>query len=112
MIENVTLETLPKAFMQLYQEVIEMKKLMQDQTQVKQPEPDQLMTVEEAAKFLKLSRHTIYGLVSKGDIPYMKQGKRLYFTTEQLITWLKSGRTEDSQFNAVTQIQTTKSRAA
>jgi len=94
MIENVTLETLPKAFMELYQEVIEMKRLMQEQAKPQQTVPGQLMIVEDAARFLSLSRHTIYGLVNRNAIPYMKKGKRLYFTTEQLTTWLKSGRSD------------------
>jgi excisionase family DNA binding protein len=112
MIENVTLETLPKAFMHLYHELTEMKKLIQDQAQVKQHEPDQLMTVEDAAKFLKLSPSTIYGLVSKGSVPYMKRGKRLYFTAEKLTTWLESGRVEGNQSKPPMQFPASKRKAA
>lgn len=53
---------------------------------------EQLFTVKEAAQFLKLSVPTIYALVSRAEIPYMKKGKRLYFSNLQLIDWLKTGR--------------------
>ena len=92
MIETVTLETLPKAFLELYREIVEMKQLIQDQKELSQPKHEAMMTVEETATFLKLSRYTIYGLVSQGVIPFMKKGKRLYFSSEDLTIWLKSSR--------------------
>jgi predicted DNA-binding transcriptional regulator AlpA len=111
MIENVTLETLPKAFMQLYMEVIEMKKMMQDQRQSKQEQTDKIMNLEATAKFLQRSPNTIYGLVSKGSIPYMKRGKCLYFSVEELTAWLKAGRKDKQQMEIPT-IQTIKRKAA
>jgi excisionase family DNA binding protein len=50
------------------------------------------MSVEEAAVFLKLKEETIYSLKFKGKIPYHKKGKRLYFSREELTTWIKEGR--------------------
>ncbi len=43
------------------------------------PETDQLLTIQQAAEFLKLSVPTLYGLVSKSQLPVSKRGKRLYF---------------------------------
>lgn len=54
------------------------------------------LTVIEAAAFLKLAPQTVYALTSKKKIPYLKKGKRVYFTKEQLISWMESGRKKTS----------------
>lgn len=55
-------------------------------------ESDELFTVQDAAKFLSLSVPTIYGLISKGDLPVMKRSKRCYFSRAELFNYLKQGR--------------------
>lgn len=57
-----------------------------------QPETDQLLTVQDAAAFLKLSVPTIYSLTSKGVLPVMKRSKRCYFSKTELLNYLKQGR--------------------
>lgn len=57
-----------------------------------QPESDELLTVQDAAKFLSLSVPTIYGLISKNEIPVMKRSKRCYFSKIELLNYLKQGR--------------------
>lgn len=52
----------------------------------------EILTIQEAADFLKLKKATIYALVSKSEIPNSKQGKRLYFSKQELTDWIKSGR--------------------
>lgn len=52
---------------------------------------DEILDVQGAADFLHLTPATIYTKVSKGVIPYMKVGKRLYFSKENLIAYLKKG---------------------
>lgn len=54
--------------------------------------PDELLTIQQAAEFLHLSPFTIYGLVSRSEIPSMKRGKRLYFSKDELLTWVKGSR--------------------
>jgi predicted DNA-binding transcriptional regulator AlpA len=39
-----------------------------------------------------LATPTIYALVSKSKIPYMKRGKKLYFSKTELIAWIRSGK--------------------
>ncbi|AHM60524.1 excisionase family DNA binding domain-containing protein [Flammeovirgaceae bacterium 311] len=51
---------------------------------------DELLTVREAADYLRISTSTLYGLTSKCQVPFMKQGKRLYFKKENLRAWLES----------------------
>lgn len=53
-------------------------------------EQDRLLTVHEAADFLKLTAPTIYAKVSRGELPHMKLGKRLYFSSAELRSYLKA----------------------
>ncbi|NQU84531.1 MAG: helix-turn-helix domain-containing protein [Mariniphaga sp.] len=56
-------------------------------------EMQQLLTVDELAHLLHLSKPTIYSNYSKGLLPGgCKQGKRLYFDKKIIISWIKSGR--------------------
>jgi excisionase family DNA binding protein len=57
-----------------------------------QPETDELLTVQDTAKFLRLSVPTVYTLISKGELPVMKRSKRCYFSKVELINYLKQGR--------------------
>jgi excisionase family DNA binding protein len=64
----------------------------------KQPEqapteqPEQLLTIQQAAEFLSLAVPTIYSKVSKGELPVMKRSKRLYFSRTELMEYIKEGR--------------------
>ena len=91
--QNLTFDQLPKAVTMLTKEVSELKRLLiekQEQTPTEQPE--QLLTVQEAAQFLNLTVPTIYSKVSKGELPVMKRSKRLYFSSTELMAYLKEGR--------------------
>jgi excisionase family DNA binding protein len=55
-------------------------------------QPERLLTVYDAAEFLSLTVPTIYSKVSKGELPVMKRGKRLYFSANELMEYLKAGR--------------------
>lgn len=53
--------------------------------------PD-LLTVQQAAEFLSLSVPTIYAKISNKELPCMKRAKRVYFSREDLMTYLRAGR--------------------
>jgi excisionase family DNA binding protein len=61
------------------------------ESQASQPDAE-VLTVPEAAEFLRLSVQTVYGLISKGQLPVMKRSKRCYFSKAELIAYLKEGR--------------------
>lgn len=54
------------------------------------------LTVQEAAEFLNLSSATVYTKVSRGELPFMKRSKRLYFSQSELMDYLKEGRKKSS----------------
>lgn len=60
-------------------------------------EEDQLLTIEDASSYLHLAVQSIYGLVHRAQIPYMKKGKRLYFSKQELTVWLKKGRRKTAE---------------
>ena len=90
---NLTLENLPTAVSQLNTKLenIERLLLLKNEQQPKD-QPDKLLTIDEAAEFLHLSKPTIYSKVSKGELPVMKRSKRLYFSSTELMAYLKQGR--------------------
>ena len=93
MSENLTFDLLPQAVTQLTNEVSELKRLIiENQEQKLAEQPEQLLTIKEAAQFLKLTVPTIYSKVSKGELPVMKRGKRLYFSNTELMEYIKEGR--------------------
>jgi excisionase family DNA binding protein len=93
MTENLTFDQLPKAVIMLTKEVSELKRLlMEKQEQTPTDQPEQLLTIQEAADFLSLTVPTMYSKVSKGELPVMKRSKRLYFSRTELLEYLKDGR--------------------
>lgn len=90
--QNLTFNELPQAVTQLYGKLENIERLLLENSNQHQPETDELLTVQDAAKLLSLSVPTIYTLISKGDLPVMKRSKRCYFSKQDLINYLKQGR--------------------
>ena len=55
-------------------------------------EDNKILNVEEVAKFLNVTKSTIYGYINKKIIPFMKKGKKLYFCKNEIEHWVKEGR--------------------
>ncbi len=89
--ETITFEQLPQAVTKLIEEVSEVKKIVSENSNAME-QPERFLTIEEAAKFLDLTVPTVYAKVSRGELPYMKRGKRLYFSDIELYEYLKAGR--------------------
>jgi excisionase family DNA binding protein len=52
-----------------------------------------VLTAEEAARFLGLEKSYLYKLTSSGVLPYSKpNGKRIYFARKDLVDWALSNR--------------------
>lgn len=91
--QNLTLENLPKAVSQLALRLENIERLLLESRSSQPEEPtDKLLTIDEAAEFLHLSKPTLYSKVSRGELPYMKRSKRLYFSKTELADYLKQGR--------------------
>jgi excisionase family DNA binding protein len=90
--ESLTFDQLPQAVIQLYSKLENIEKLLLEKSNPPQPEADALLTVIQAAAFLSLSVPTVYGLISKGELPVMKRSKRCYFSKQELMAYLREGR--------------------
>ena len=89
---NLTFEQLPTAVSQLSKQLENIERLLLQQNNQPQNQPDKLLTIQQAAELLNLTVPTIYGKVSKGELPHMKRSKRLYFSTLELMAYLKAGK--------------------
>lgn len=49
------------------------------------------LTINQASDLICKSIHTVYGLVSRREIPHFKKGNRLYFKEQDLRDWLEAG---------------------
>lgn len=56
------------------------------------PDRDQLLNLEEAAEFVRLSAASLYRLCGEKKIPHIKQKGRFLFSTKELLQWAKDGR--------------------
>ena len=96
--ESITFEQLPNAVNLLKKEVVELKQLIIRGMEHQETEPQELLfTIQEAADFLRLSVPTMYSKVSKGELPSMKRGKRLYFSRSELMSYIKQGRRSSNE---------------
>lgn len=50
-------------------------------------EPD-VLTIEEAARYLRLSRAKVYGLAASGELPAFRVGRSVRIRRERLEAWL------------------------
>ena len=89
---EITFEKLPQAVTQLFDKLENLERLILSQNNAPQPEEDKLLTIREAAEILHLTVPTVYGLVQRSEVPVCKRGKRLYFSKQELVSWIMSGR--------------------
>ncbi|MCE3228472.1 MAG: DNA-binding protein [Bacteroidetes bacterium] len=85
------IDQVPEAINSLHDKLLRIEELLR--TTLALPEQaDELLTIEQAAKFLNLSKVTIYSYVQHRSIPYNKRAKKLYFRRSELLEWVASGR--------------------
>lgn len=92
--ENLTLETLLKAFTQLPNEVSEIKRLLLEKSNEQPTETDRWFDLNELCQYHpdKPTKPTVYGWVNAGTIPVHKGGKKLRFLKSEIDNWLKQGK--------------------
>ena len=63
--------------------------------------PD-VMTAKELASVIRLNVKTIYSLVARGMIPYVRIGSALLFPKAQIIAWLEERNYRPAKWSPVT----------
>jgi excisionase family DNA binding protein len=89
--EPFNFNELPEVVRQLFEKVERIEALMAE-LEPKEPDENEILNIEEAAEFLKVSVGALYTKVSRQEIPYSKPGKRLYFNRIDLKEWIRLGK--------------------
>ena len=98
MTENLSFESLPNAVASLSNQVQELRNLILEQEGNSHKNRDgEFLTIQEASELLNLAKATIYSKVSRGELPSMKRGKKLYFSKAELISFIKGGRKQTKE---------------
>lgn len=87
---NITFDSLPQVVHDLNSKIDNISMLLQSAKPA--DKKNDLLNIQEAAKFLNLSKSTLYNKVNKRELPVMKKGKRLYFSKVELLSYIKSGK--------------------
>ena len=57
--------------------------------------PDRWMSVEEIAEYLGVSKDTVYGWITKREMPAHKVGRLWKFKSDEVDTWVRAGQASD-----------------
>ena len=84
---NIILTT-PSELERIIAQAIE--KALQFMKPTEQDNSNLYIGIEEASTLVSLSINTVYGKVSRREIPHYKRGKKLYFLKDELQKWIGS----------------------
>lgn len=91
--ETLTFEQLPSAVARILEKITGIEeKISAASGPGQESSLDRMLTIKETAEFLDLAVPTIYSLISRGQIPFLKRSKRVYFLYDDLVSYLKAGR--------------------
>lgn len=89
--KNYTFDHLP-AFMKNIDERLERMEELLNKTFRPEISDEDYISAKAASALLKFTLSTVYSKVCKREIPFYKQGNRLYFSRNELLDWIKDGR--------------------
>jgi excisionase family DNA binding protein len=108
--ETFNFNELPEVVRQLFEKV-ERIEILLERLEPKAENESDLLNIEEAAAYLKVSVAALYTKVSRQEIPYSKPGKRLYFNRIDLKEWIRQGKRKTlSEIKQDTDIQPYRNR--
>ena len=81
-------EQLPELIQNLVERIEALEKTVREKQQP-QPLEGELMSVEDVCKLLGKSKSAVYRTVRCHDIPFIRQGNRLYFDRPTIKKWLE-----------------------
>ena len=61
---------------------------------------DRWVSVEEIAEYLGVSKDTVYGWISKKDMPAHKVGRLWKFKSDEVDLWVRTGKASDDYFES------------
>lgn len=61
------------------------------------PDETGVFDMNETAKYLKISKQSLYGMTHKRTLPYYKHGHRIYFRKNEIDEWINKGRVKTQE---------------
>lgn len=55
---------------------------------------DEFLNIDELSNLIGLTKPTIYGHVHRKTIPFIKKGKMLRFSKQDILNWLQDGKSQ------------------
>ena len=86
--KSLAFEQLPELIQNLVERIESLEKIVREKHQPL-PLEGELMSVEDLCKLLGKSKSAVYRTVRYRDIPYIRQGNRLYFDRATIKKWLE-----------------------
>lgn len=93
---EITFDKLPEAVAFLTKELLFIRELLEKQQTVV-PKKQGPIGIDDACRIIGKAKPTVYTLVRKRVLPCYKNGKKLYFYEDELITWINSGKKKTIQ---------------
>lgn len=93
--KELTFDQLPYEVTMLRNEISELKHLLtKKQEQPANEQAKQWLDLNDLIQYdpEKRTKPTWYSKISKGEVPYHKRGKKVYFLKAEIDNWLKSGK--------------------
>ncbi|MCG2460388.1 helix-turn-helix domain-containing protein [Flavobacteriaceae bacterium F89] len=91
---NFTHDTLPQGVTMLFKEFNELKRLLLKKQAEPTEQADKWLGLDDLVKYdpAKRAKATWYSIVSRGKVPYHKNGKHLVFLQSEIDEWLRTGK--------------------
>lgn len=89
--KNYPFEQLPYILSRIEERLEKIEEILLGGYKQEAPEDD-IIGAKEAATILKFSVPTLYTKVCKREVPFYKQGNRLYFSKQMLLDWIQDGK--------------------
>ncbi|MBC3784951.1 helix-turn-helix domain-containing protein [Spirosoma utsteinense] len=94
--QPISFDQLPSAVYELSRKVDHLTLLLSQSRKIPEipPQSQDLLTIKQASEHVNLAVPTIYALVGRRGIPFMKKDgiRKLYFSREELTKWVQEGR--------------------
>lgn len=105
--KTLAFEQLPELIQNLVERIESLEKTVREKQQP-QPLEGELMSVDDVCKMLGKSKSAVYRTVRYQDIPYIRQGNRLYFDRATIKKWLD----KKHRMEAITRLEEIERRMA
>lgn len=89
---NLTFDQLPNEVARQGELLGKIYDLLQELVGKPNEPKEQFLSIEEASEYLGIAKATLYVKVSRREVPSIRRGKRLYFSSVDLTNYLKGGK--------------------